>query len=268
MGYSDNKLSKDYIKRINEKVALLNSEIVVGTPGQIRDGVFEILKKYGKVIYYPFIEDNLWGIYSCKNDKNYFIINTAIELEKQVFAAAHELAHLEDIARIKFDIITAELLIEYVNNDKDGEKIAEVERIANRFAAELLVGKKNLSERYHELSPELNNTVKAILLSDAFLVPYRVIVKRLFEIEIIKVDELNKLLEVETINVKKIAERYECCIDNFQITNKKILGGYVDYALRLYENELSTYIDISNLLKLVGKLPEDYGIFDDSLDDN
>lgn len=267
MDYSNNHISQEIIRKINAEVALINQENSFIAPGCLKDEIFGLLEKMGTLIFYPFEEVDLWGIYVCKNEKHYFIINSSIPLEKQVFAGAHELAHSLDMAKVKFEIVTADLMTEYVNNKKYGEKIKEADMIANRFAAELLVSKKQLQERFDELPEAYNNTIKAVLLSDIFLVPYKAIVKRFSETEIIKDEKtVHELLSVDDKTIKSIAERYECCRRNFEISREMRLGGYTNKALMMYEHELSTFKELKEKLELIQKNPEDFGVFDDSFD--
>lgn len=262
----NNNISQETLRQINAEVALINQDYSPAAPGHLKDEIFELLEKVGTLIFYPFDENDLWGIYVCKNEKHYFVINSAIELEKQIFAAAHELAHSLDIAKVKFEIVTADLMTEYVNNMEFGEKIKKADIIANRLAAELLVGKKKLHEQFMNLSENYSIITKAVILSDIFLVPYKTIVKRFVETELIT-DEIiiKKLLEVENSEIKYIAERYECCRRNFEILKEKRLGGYINKALMLYENELNTFKELECRLKLLEKRPEDFGIFDNSI---
>lgn len=267
MDYSNKYISQEIIRKINAEVALINQEYSFIAPGCLKDEIFGLLEKVGTLIFYPFEEENLWGIYVCKNEKNYFIINSSITLEKQIFAGAHELAHSLDMAKVKFEIVTADLMTEYVDNKKYGEKIKEADMIANRFAAELLVGKKQLQERFNELPETYNNIIKAVLLSDIFLVPFKTIVKRFSETEIIKDEKkICDLLSVDDETIKSIAERYECCRRNFETSKEKRLGGYINKALMMYENELSTFKELGEKLELIQKKPEDFEVFDDSFD--
>ncbi|MDD2401097.1 MAG: hypothetical protein PHI90_00355 [Clostridia bacterium] len=267
MDYLNSKISQEEIRQINAEVALINQDYSPTAPGHLKCEIFDLLEKVGTLIFYTFNEEHLWGIYVCKNEKHYFIINSAIELEKQVFAGAHELAHSLDIAKVKFEIVTADLMTEYVNNKKFGEEIKKADNIANRFAAEILVGTKKLQERFNELPETYSTVAKAVLLSDVFLVPYKTIVKRFVETGLITDERIiEELLNVESSKIKSIAERYECCRKNFEVTKEKRLGGYVNKALTLYEQELSTYEELQDRLNLLEKKPEDFGIVDDNFD--
>ncbi|MBK5253342.1 MAG: hypothetical protein JJE03_02535 [Peptostreptococcaceae bacterium] len=267
MDYLNSKLSKEEIKSIKREVALINQDYSIDTPGHLKEGIFDLLERVGTLIFFPFEETDFWGIYVCKNEKNYFIINTSIEIEKQVFAAAHELAHSFDLAKVNFEIVTADLMTEYVDSKEFGPALKRADMIANRFAAELLVGTKKLLEKFEELPETYNERVKAVLLSDIFLVPYKTIIKRFAEIGILE-DQfiIEELLSVKEKEVKEIADRHESCRRNYEINKETKLGGYVNKALLLYENELSTYKTLEKKLELIKKTPEEFNIHDDSFD--
>lgn len=259
-------LSSAELKQIKSEVAFINQEYSIDTPGVLRDEIFDLLEKVGTLIFFPLKETELWGIYVYKNEKNYFIINTSIEIEKQVFAAAHELAHSFDIAKVGFEIITSNLMTEYIENKEFGTALKRAELIANRFAAELLISSKKLSEKYAELPGIYSPDVKVAILSDAFLVPFKAIVKRLHEVGgIVSQEVIDELLSLNQNEIKAIAERYEICERNYEINEITKLGGYVNKALVLYENELSTYEELENKLKLIGKKPEEFNVIDDNL---
>ncbi len=267
MDCSNNKLSETLIRQINKEVAFINQMFSLTPPRYLKDEIFELLKKVGTLIFYPIKEENFWGIYVFMDEKLYFIIYSCIVLEKQVFAGAHELAHSLDIAKVKVEVLTADLMTEYVNHKEYGTDIERADLIANRFAAELLVGEKVLFKKYDELPKKYDIVAKAVLLSDIFLVPYKTIVKRFLETGLITdQSEINSLLDITDEQIKTVAERYECCRRNYEITEEKRLGGYVNKALMLYEHELSTFEELQNRLELLQKTPEDYGVQDDSFD--
>lgn len=267
MDYSNKSITPELLRKISVEVAFIEQEYSVLAAGQIRDEIFNLLEKIGTLILYPFDEQNLWGIYVSKDDKNYFILNSTITLEKLIFAGAHELAHSLDIAKVKFEVVTANLMTEYVNHEEFGQKLEKADIIANRFAAELLVGKRQLKAKLDELPKEYDFLTKAVLLSDIFLVPYKTIVKRFIEIGVVEDENVIKqLFEAKSQDIAVIVDRFECCRRNFEVTKEKRLGGYVNKALTLYENELSTFSELKHRLELLDIVPDDYQIFDDSYD--
>ena len=60
----------------------------------IGEEIFKILDQTALLIQYPIDDDELCG-FVCKKDNRIFaFVNSAIPLEKQMFAAAHELYHI------------------------------------------------------------------------------------------------------------------------------------------------------------------------------
>ena len=267
MDYSNKHITSEILRQINADVALMKQEYSFNASGPLKDEIFELLEKVGTLIFYPFEKENLWGIYVSKNEKHYFIINSSIAFEKQIFAGAHELAHSLDIAKVKFEIVTANLMTEYVDHKEFGEELKKADAIANRFAAELLVGKKQLQEKFNELPQTYDYLTKAVLLSDIFLVPFKTIVKRFIEIGILEDDSIiQTLLKYDSETIKVISDRYECCRRNLEVSREKRLGGYVNKAIILYEQELSTFEELKERLELLQKTPEEYEVFDDNFD--
>lgn len=266
MDYLNSYISSEILESIEKEVIFLNGKYSVQNEGQIKDDIFSLLDKVGTLILYPIEEENLLGIYISKNDKNYFILNSSLKLEYLVFAAAHELAHSLDIAKVNFEIVTSELMTEYVNHADHGEKLKEADIIANRFAAEFLVGTQQLLKQYKDVPKTFSTVSKAVKLSDIFLVPYKTIIKRLAEVKLIDDQEtIDDLLAVDNKTIEEIADRLECRRRNNEVKQEKRLGNYVNKALTLYENELSTYDELSEHLKLLKKTPEELGIIDDNI---
>ena len=158
-------------------------------------------------------------------------------------------------------------MTEYVDHKEFGEELKKADAIANRFAAELLVGKKQLQKKFNELPQTYDYLTKAVLLSDIFLVPFKTIVKRFIEIGMLEDDSIiQTLLKSDSETIKLISDRYECCRRNFEVSKEKRLGGYVNKAILLYEQELSTFEELKERLELLQKTPEEYEVFDDNFD--
>jgi len=260
MVYQNELLEDNDIREIVREVAFIKQSNNLESVACIGEGIFKLMENTGTLIFYPFEEENLWGIYICKDKKNFYILNSGTELENQVFAAAHELAHSLEIAKVAYEKLTPELMIEYTNNSQYGSKIIRADKIANRFAAELLIGESALKQELLNIPGNYSLVVKCVFLSDKFLVPYRAVTKRLNETGMITQKEMKELLSVNESEYKLIAERYECCGRNYEVTKIRQFGGYVNKALTMYENDLYTYGELQEKLKLVGKKPEDYGI--------
>ncbi|HEX3046957.1 MAG TPA: ImmA/IrrE family metallo-endopeptidase [Bacillota bacterium] len=232
----------------------------------IREEIFTILEKNCTVIYYP-IADNEICAFIVKHGVKYFtIINTAIPLEKQIFAAAHELYHLW-YTKDSWEILRNVILDGQLN-----DQIAIDEVKANRFAAELLVptqlilselGLRNIKRNVVELKD-------VVELMDVFLMPYKTIVRRLLEVEYINEEKCRQLLVISDRNENEGVilwqKRLGLCQRNNEKTNRKKFGNLIDISLKLFEKKQITYDKLAHLLKLAEQLPEDYNIHDQEID--
>jgi len=251
---------KSALEAIRREVAMIFHEmrdVCSRVPGE---DIFRILERKGTVILESFKETDLWGIYICKKKRNFFFINSSLPLEKQIFAAAHELAHSLEIAKISAEVLKGEVFADYISGNGNQSELLKAELIANRFAAELLVDEKILFDRFSILKKTYDIEVIAVKLSDFFLVPFRTVAKRLIETDLISDVEADRLLSKNDDDIKVLAGRYECCSNNFKISGIQKTGGYKNKALTLYENELMTYARLSKILKTINETPEDNNI--------
>lgn len=175
----------------------------------VRDDIFTILEKHCTVLYYPIEDERNCGFHIKKivNDtlEDFIYINTAKPLEEQIFAAAHELGHIWNVAGEVWQMAA-----------EDEALTTEMEEdITNRFAAELLMPTRVFRATFYEHKDELGvvgDQVKvddllriiALQMSD-FLVPYEAVRKRLHECNIIN-DEGRDFLKQ---NKDKVLERVE-----------------------------------------------------------
>lgn len=252
------------IDLVRKEIALIHREyrdICSEIPGE---RIFDILKDRGNLILESFAEEPFWGIFIYRNNQNFFIINSAMTLERQIFAAAHELAHSMEFAGIKLEVLKYEMLGDYINGKMESVKVRDQEWVANRFAAELLVDEDVLKKNYLKLKNSNSPEVVAIKLADRFVVPFRTIAKRFNELGIYSKRITGSLLKMQENEVRDLAKRYECCTRNFAVTNTRKLSGYSNKALTLYENERMTYKRLTKVLGLIDQRPEDFDIKDEN----
>lgn len=203
--------------------------------------IFSILGKYARVIYYPLGKDAPWGFTHvdeslADSSRPFVAINTSISVDRQVFAAAHELYH------IWFD--------------PNGEK----EQMARRFAAEFLIDALILKQEMITYNiDEKNITVKDILhLCDLFVVPYHTMVKRLVETEVINNETANQFNSYTEEQISVFRKRYSfkesAGAENVQIDN------LIELSVAAYEKKQITYEKLEYLLDMSGIKPADVGI--------
>lgn len=180
----------------------------------IRDDVFSILQAMDCVVlYYPLENEEIDGCHMEKpmngRMEQFVFINSNNTRERQAFSAAHELGHIWQVDK---------RLEERLHMELDSE-ISEI--VVNRFAAEMLMPRKQfeeaLSRKLTEMQyvgPSMNmaDLLKVIAyLMNYFFVPFKSIVLRLNEIGRLKKADNKKVLSYkESIFLNEVikAEQY------------------------------------------------------------
>jgi len=217
--------------------------------------IFSILSLFARVIYYPLGKDAPWGftrISGSRNDaaleKPFVAINTSIPLDCQVFAAAHELYHIW--YEQNPDVLPADLL-----NEQD--KTVN-EKMANRFAAEFLVDEMLLKQEI-ELYNIDKITIKSILqLCELFVVPYRTMAKRLWEINRITDEDLLRFLSETEESVNQYRRMYSFVLRNPD--ERVVMDNLIELAVKAYSDRYITFEKMEYLLELGNLTPVDLGI--------
>lgn len=215
----------------------------------IGDEIFEILKLESKVIYYPLEDEDIWGISEKINGRFFVCINTSIDYDKQVFAAAHELYHI--LYNEDGDII---------HSPENEEELDDNEKKANRFAAEFLVAEALLLRemKIYSITPENLDMEKILKLSNIFTVPYKTMVRRLFEIKILDKESEEEYMKKTSEEIAILRIRYGYTLKNRG--EKIVLDTLINRSIELYEKNLITFERLEYLLSLAGKEPKDLGI--------
>ncbi len=246
----NNCLSKKDIQKVQglarEKlIAYCKPMEVIGTQ------IFNILENESKVLYYPLEDQQVWGFSETIKGKAFVCINTSLPYDKQVFAAAHELYHL-------WYGTSGEIMIAEDSEEPDADK--EVELLANRFAAEFLVNEELLLQemKVFEISKD-NLTVKDVVkLANLFVVPYRTMVKRLYEIDVISKKKYEEFKVYTDEEASIWCNRLGLSVPVRK--NKVGLSNLVDKAMELYEKHLISFEKLEYLLELAELTPEQMGI--------
>ncbi len=180
----------------------------------IQDDIFNVLENFVARHDMPFdmlrfpIEDvNLCACTFIRKGRMFVMINSALPLSKQIFAAAHELYHIYcyfegyDSALLQSGSILASGII-----DEEAKEIEDME--ANAFAAILLVPKDRLDEQtdVYNLSYKDISVQTVLKIMDIFAIPYKAAVLRLLEEDKIDVKTAKKLLQVTEKEISKQME--------------------------------------------------------------
>lgn len=182
----------------------------------VRDSIFDVIQNYVKskeheikILKFPIDDTELWA-FTCLKDGIIFVtINTALPLNNQIFAAAHELYHI-----YKYIEDSQEEYIEkgsiLTRKDFDEEDVSEEDREANAFAALILAPKEQIEKQIKITGREFTDSdlYDLIHFMDYFAMPYKGMVLKLFECgryteeqaEILLQSESRKTLEEAYIN--------------------------------------------------------------------
>ena len=232
------------------------TQAIIGTQ------IFSILGLYARVIYYPLGKVGPWGITymwgmdrGVTTEKPFVAINTSIPVDAQVFAAAHELYHIWYDE--KEEAISASILGE---TDEHGVQLDISELKANRFAAEFLVDEEMLRQemRSYSIRPHKIGVKDILQLTVLFTVPYKTMVKRLYEIEAINQDEREKYLAKTENSIEQLCKRYSFTVP--ETDNRIVIDNLVELAVDIYEKKRISYERLQYLLSMSNLEPSDVGV--------
>lgn len=187
----------------------------------LREDIFNILDACCTVIYCPLPDEDNDGFHvsypvdyagcdSSEGRAHFVFLNTAKPLEKQVFAAGHELGHIWNVA----DSVWDKTFSEITPRTKENEEAA-----MNRFSAELLMPEKQFMEsaagqlkNYRE-----NGKLKVVdafrmisSLMNEFCVPAQAVILRLYETKCLSPEVCEQLLHTGPRTVKDLTpEAYQ-----------------------------------------------------------
>ena len=202
---------KRYIK-ISECATSFNS--LYNKNNIVQDDIFNVLENYVnrhdmpfELLRYPIGDPELCACTFIRQGRMFVMINSAIPLSKQIFAAAHELYHIYCYFEEKnFTLLQSGSILESDVIDDEAKELEDME--ANAFAALLLAPKDRLEEQsdVYNLSYK-NASVQVVLkIMDIFAIPYKAAVLRLFEEEKIDIKTAKKLLQIGNDEIRKQIE--------------------------------------------------------------
>lgn len=265
-------LTADDITLIKNKINEIYEAKNISNP-IIKDDIFRLLESECIVLYYPVEDEDACAFYKQEENENqeikkFAFINTAMPFDKQIFAAAHELAHILGITEERQEVLKNENIKEYTDhNHRESYETDKVERIANRFAAEFLVPEEILLTELKKICKkkakiELEHIVE---LMDVFLVPYKTMVIRLREIgKLSDIKEYENYLNLDARSEKSqvvmLQRELGKCQRNNDITKVKKMPNYVKMALELFDQSAKTYEKLKCQLTTFGFIPEDFNI--------
>lgn len=201
----------------------------------LREDIFDLLSRECIVIYYPLDDEENDGFHvqmPVNGEKQHFVyINTAKPLQKQIYAAAHELGHIWTDNGRNIGIVP-------VSSEED-------DALMNRFAAELLMPEdvfvplavKKLDELKSEPGKILEEDFfrVAAYLMDEYFVPFQAVVRRLGEVGILGKETCKYIEEKRYKKSSDGKKMLEDCINEggyskllAEPSKKKSMTGFTD----------------------------------------
>lgn len=177
----------------------------------VQDDIFNIIKNYGRrngqvieIIRLPIKDDNFCACTFVRRGTIFIVSNSCLPASKQIFAAAHELYHI--IKYINGDdedfIFHGSILKAEVLDDID---IEAEDRDANAFAGLFLAPSNALSEQIeiYGISADHVQVRDILRLMDIFAIPYKAVILRLYEDNLISEKTANALLNTDSRIIEK-----------------------------------------------------------------
>lgn len=246
-------------QKVREKLAALCK-----SAGFLKEEVFNILADNSIFMQYPIEDDEICAFVCRKEGKTFSFINSYIPHEKQLFAAAHELYHIwydEEVLK------NGELLKSNILEPTSGVEMDEREIKASRFAALLMVPKDVLIAEldYRKVSQgDLISPELVVKLMSKFGMPYKTIVRRLYEIRYLKRKQCIDLLKIpdrgESSPIRMLQKRLQIGEEQNSSTQVIKFNGLVDKAITAFERHLIAADELKYLLSIVRKQPSDFEI--------
>ena len=236
-----NSLYKQNVKRfqkLKEEAKTLN--ILYNGSNIIQDDIYIVLKNYVskndkhlELFRLPIQDDDFCAFTCIREGKLFTVLNSWLPISKQIFATAHELYHVWLYISDQDDSLSNNgSLLRSENMDDDTATREDKE--ANAFAGLLLVPDLQLLEQIEiygidKSKLDLDSVVK---LMDIFAVPYKAIVLRLFEENIISEKNAIQLLKEGTI------ERIEFSMQSQNVGERWKKRTFDEIDLGVVENRL------------------------------
>ena len=233
------------------------------------DHIFSIIETYCRrngfdiqIFRIPIEDEKIWALTSVKKGCIFVTVNTSLELNKQIFAAAHELYHIycyidgEDNELVNGSILTAE-------NASDID-VAMEEREANAFAALILAPLKQVEQQNKIADVGADSIAKLMILvmffMDCFALPYKAMVIKLLECKVIQKDEAESLL-IEEENIENFIKTRDGMGSRWlKRTYDNNLNAIKDMIEHNYKNEYisdeKANSDLETINKIITSLPK------------
>lgn len=203
-----------------------------------------LLNKLDLITVFADMSSTFSGMAARFDEEGFLLINCNLPKGRQIYTICHELYHLFVQKDFEFEVIT---------DTRNGGKKSVEEKLADTFAAELLMPEKGIQElllkqNYLGKNLGLDHVIK---LEQYFQVSRQSMVYRLVNLGFISRKEE---LEIKYFsNVKESAESRGYDLSLYEPTKPRVISSnYFDKAKFLYEKEKIGLTDYAQLLKDIG----------------
>ena len=177
----------------------------------IQDDIFAVIENYAGAkemplewIRIPIEDDELCACTFIRCGRIFVMLNTGIPLSKQIFAAAHELYHIRCyLEENDSDLERAGSILDAKTIDEGTTLNEEME--ANAFAGLLLAPGEGLEQQIKIFRIDRSDigVDDVLTLMDIFAIPYKAMVLRLMEEQIITGEKAGNLIAVSSEGIKE-----------------------------------------------------------------
>jgi Zn-dependent peptidase ImmA (M78 family) len=189
-------ISEDIYENVKKEALLIREDLGGSSDKALQERIFKIIEEKAILIRFPIKDEELCGFIYKYKGKLFVYINTYLPLEKQIFAAGHELYHLIRERNGENELLKSQEL----NLDEDITVKDLEDRKANLFSALLLVPTESLKKELELMnlqSASQLTLLNIIKLMDIFAIPYKTIIIRLYEIDFISQKQAKKWLQIK-----------------------------------------------------------------------
>lgn len=219
----------DIYKEVEKEVLYFQKEFIGSNELILQNDIFRVIEDIEglDLLLFPAEDDEFCGFLFEYRDQTFIYVNSFLPYEKQIFTAAHELYHFLSNCQKEF-LHSSEI--------EENQNLNTEENKANLFAALLLVPDESLTAQLNILKVKNSSDLdqlKIIKLMDIYAVPYKTIILRLFEIELLTAAETKKWLAISDrdpekgilyqIKKHKIGERWQKRTGEIKFSNLQAL---------------------------------------------
>ena len=263
-------LNREEIEKIESKALKHRRMNDLGLESPIGDKIFDIIENQYEsfLLLYPLKSRNIAGFTRKKAQFIQIFINTSLDKGFQNFAGAHELYHL-----IQFQEKENDNFVLCKNTDVldtiDESDINLEELKANYFAAAFLLPREVVFERFKKIKKlnysEEDLILEVIKLQCQYEVPFKTILKRLRELDIVDKKHYEKLKIYEN-NILEYCKMMDISIENsikVLITSnarKYHTLNVPKIAADVYKNSFISFAKLEDILEKYDKETEDFNI--------